>query len=190
MSNSSELLRALSNRCDGKHGSCGRPEGGTHVKCRGRIAKDAARYPGGLCRAVLDGLRKQLRADGKLYDGCHGVQAPDEEILLKAALYGPEQGYSGKYKDSVTGQVLRDDLVVAARQSELKYFHDKSVWLKVPRGRAKQMTGKPPISVRWVDVNKGDEVEPNYRSRLVARQIKAMDRSGDSYFAPAPHWKL
>ena len=58
--------------------------------------------------------------------------------------------------------------------------------MEVPRKRAKEVTGKSPISVRWVDVNKGDEVEPNYRSRLVARQIKARDHSGNSYFAPAP----
>ena len=42
------------------------------------------------------------------------------------------------------------------------------------------------MSVRWVDTNKGDEVHPNYRSRLVARQLKAMDQSGQSFFAPAP----
>ena len=42
------------------------------------------------------------------------------------------------------------------------------------------------ISVRWVDVNKGDGLSPNYRSRLVARQIKAQDHSSKSYFAPAP----
>ena len=40
--------------------------------------------------------------------------------------------------------------------------------------------------MRWVDVNKGDEQNPNYRSRLVARQLKATDRSGQTYFAPAP----
>jgi hypothetical protein len=40
--------------------------------------------------------------------------------------------------------------------------------------------------VRWVDVNKGDDVEANVRSRLVARQLKALDTSGTSYFAPAP----
>ena len=56
----------------------------------------------------------------------------------------------------------------------------------MPRQKAYERTGRPPISVRWVDVNKGDEQEPNYRSRLVARQIKAMDKSGISYFAPAP----
>ena len=57
--------------------------------------------------------------------------------------------------------------------------------IKVPRRRSFEKTGKPPISVRWVDVNKGDEMEPNYRSRLVA-QLKATDFSGKSYFAPAP----
>ena len=35
-------------------------------------------------------------------------------------------------------------------------------------------------------MNKGDEQHPNYRSRLVARQLKATDRSGQPYFAPAP----
>ena len=47
-------------------------------------------------------------------------------------------------------------------------------------------TGRRPISVRWVDVNKGDEQNPRYRSRLVARQLKATDRSGKCYFAPTP----
>ena len=37
-----------------------------------------------------------------------------------------------------------------------------------------------------MDVNKGDDTEPNVRSRLVARQFKAMDTSGTSYVAPAP----
>ena len=41
-------------------------------------------------------------------------------------------------------------------------------------------------SVRRVGVNKADDLCPNYRSRLVARQIKALDWSGQSYFAPAP----
>ena len=101
-------------------------------------------------------------------------------------MYGPEQGYSGRFKDDLTGQVLRDDLVLEARAKELKFFADKQVWVKVPRQRAYERTGRPPISVRWVDTNKGDETEPNYRSRLVARQLKAFDSSGASYFAPAP----
>ena len=103
-----------------------------------------------------------------------------------ANVYGPEQGYSGQFVDDTTGQVLKDEWVRAARMKELEYFTKKGVWIKVPRDRARQATGKSPISVRWVDVNKGDELNPNYRSRLVARQIKALDRSGASYFATAP----
>ena len=37
-----------------------------------------------------------------------------------------------------------------------------------------------------MDVSKGDDMSPNYQSRLVAHQLKARDTSGKSYFAPAP----
>ena len=94
--------------------------------------------------------------------------------------------YSGRYKDDITGQVLRDDLVREARSKELEYFRTKGVWAKRPRREARQVTGRPPISVRWVDVNKGDDSNPRYRSRLVARQLKAHDRTNASYFAPSP----
>ena len=45
-------------------------------------------------------------------------------------------------------------------------------------------TGKPPITVRWVEVNKGDDDNPNIRSRLVAREIRMSGQ--DSIFAPTP----
>jgi hypothetical protein len=44
--------------------------------------------------------------------------------------------------------------------------------------------GKAPISVRWVDVNKGDDLQPNYRSRLVAREIRRFGE--EPIFAPTP----
>ena len=145
-----------------------------------------AKYPRDLCRAVLKGITAQLKADKRMKPGCHGIQAVDDEEELKQFAYGPEQGYSGRFKDDLTGQVLRDDLVLQARMKELELFHAKGVWIKVPRDRARAVTGRNPITGRWVDVNKGDEIEPKYRSRLVARQLKALDRSGASYFAPAP----
>ena len=110
----------------------------------------------------------------------------DEDVAAEKQPFGPAQGYSGKCRDDLTGQPLRDELVRAARAKELDFFCSKGVWMKVPRRRSFEKTGRPPISVRWVDVNKGDEHEPNYRSRLVARQLKATDLSGKSYFAPAP----
>ncbi len=94
--------------------------------------------------------------------------------------------FSGKYKDDLTGQLLRDDLVQEARRKELEYFDQKGVWAKVPTAEARRRTGRAAISVRWVGVNKGDDTAPRYRSRLVARQLKCRDTSGASYFAPAP----
>ena len=103
--------------------------------------------------------------------GCFGIQVPDDDAEVLKSMYGPEQGYSGKYKDDLTGQVLRDDLVKEARAVELAFFTSKGVWRKVSRSSAQAATGRRPVTVRWVDVNKGDEVNPNYRSPLVARQM-------------------
>ena len=49
----------------------------------------------------------------------------DDEEEIESALYGPEQGYSGKYRDDLAGEILRGDLVAAARKVELDYFHSK-----------------------------------------------------------------
>ena len=88
------------------------------------------------------------------------------------------------YLHDLTGQPLPPDLVKKGRKVELDYFHDKGVWTKRPYAEAKRVTGKPPISVRWVDTNKGDNECPNVRCRLVARQIR---RHGEeAIFAPTP----
>ena len=68
----------------------------------------------------------------------------------------------------------------------MTYFNVKGVWRKRPIQEAYQRTGRAPITVRWVDINKGDEENPKYRSRLVARPLNATDKSGTSYFAPTP----
>ena len=44
--------------------------------------------------------------------------------------------------------------------------------------------GKAPISVKWVDVNKGDDLNPSYRSRLVAREMRRVGE--EPIFAPTP----
>eukprot|EP00972_Heterocapsa_arctica_P108224 15937890-Heterocapsa_arctica.AAC.1 len=43
------------------------------------------------------------------------------------------------------------------------------VYDKVPRS---ECMGKP-IPLRWVDTNKGTDIDPNYRSRIVAKEPKA-----------------
>ena len=76
----------------------------------------------------------QLRADKRLIADFYGIQAKADpapgsaEAADEAAerfLYGPAQGYSGKYKDDLTGQPLRDDLVKAARAKGVEFFCSK-----------------------------------------------------------------
>ncbi|MBV61870.1 MAG: hypothetical protein CMH65_11270 [Nevskiales bacterium] len=113
--------------------------------------------------------------------------ATDDLDLLDAdgvAVYQVAVAQQYQFRDNLTGQPLDPSMVRAARRKELEYFNSKLVWELRPRHEAKQRQGKPPISVRWVDVNKGDDVTPNYRSRLVAREIR---RHGEEpIFAPTP----
>ena len=148
----------------------------------GRLAREVAVYPFVLCKAILRGLQSQLKADGFVKNGIYGIQPKfDEDAkevyrdfmtgtvlsvdehphLEKASGVGTTKAKT--YVDAVTGQPLVKELVQAARDKELRYFDEKGVWRKRPREGAFQRTGKGPITVRWIDVNKGDDDEPNYR---------------------------
>ena len=153
----------------------------------------AAMYHFKLCRAILVGFRDQLRKDGTYVDGFVGMleSKMESERLpvykltdVDGSIYHVQVEGEPTYRDDLTGQLLPPDLVRAARAKELEYFNAKEVWLKRPVGEARRVTGKPPISVRWVDVNKGENQCPNIRSRLVARQIRQAGE--DAIFAPTP----
>ena len=45
------------------------------------------------------------------------------------------------------------------------------IWEVVPISQCWAVTGKKPLGVRWVDTNKGTEVQPDVRCRLVARDF-------------------
>ena len=98
----------------------------------------------------------------------HQIQRSDGYVLVS----DDQGGSTGKNKDDISGQVLVDSLVREAMNKELDYFEDKKVWTKRPYEEARRVTGKPPISVRWVETNKGDNECPNVRCRLVAGQIR------------------
>ena len=73
--------------------------------------------------------------------------------------------------DDVSGQQLEASLMIMARADEIAYFREMGVHEKVNVSECWTETGKAPIAVRWVDINKGDTQNPNYRSRLVAKEF-------------------
>ena len=67
----------------------------------------------------------------------------------------------------------------------MEFFPTKGVWVKKPRVEACRKTGQKPVTVRWVDINKGDNIHPDYRSRLVAKDFKR-DKRKDLFAATPP----
>ena len=76
------------------------------------------------------------------------------------------------YDDVNEGQKLEWSLVVKARRLEIEYFRKMGVYTKI----SKYETNGKVITTRWIDTNKGDEKLPDYRSRLVGREIKTDNR--------------
>ena len=89
--------------------------------------------------------------------------------------------------DSASGVELKPDLVRAARHEELDEIAKHRVYRKVLRQLARDR-GKRVIGTGWVDLNKGDEANPNYRSRLVAKELRAFApfAATDGLFAATP----
>ena len=70
--------------------------------------------------------------------------------------------------DDVSGNELDPKLVLTARKEEMDQFKKHEVYEKVREEVCWSVTGKGPIGTRWIDINKGDDANPEYRSRLVA----------------------
>ena len=62
----------------------------------------------------------------------------------------------------------------------------RNIWTLRPTRECWELTGKAPVSVRWVDTNKGGLIEWIIRSRLVARDFKGGDSDRDDLFAGTP----
>ena len=86
--------------------------------------------------------------------------------------------------DDTTGAELDPILVKKARELEMEYFRSMGVYEKVHRSEA---IGAKIIRTRWIDVNKGDSLTPEYRRRLVGKEFN--DGVNPDSTPPRPHWR-
>ena len=87
-----------------------------------------------------------------------------------------EELYKGvNFYDDIIGHVMDQKRAVAARKLEMDFFKQMMVYTKVPRKEA-QDGGHKVIITRWLDVNKGDAENPDYRARLVGRELNTEAR--------------
>ena len=58
--------------------------------------------------------------------------------------------------------------------------------LKSPLMNVFSRTGGPPVSTKWLDINKGDDNDTDYRSRWVGREFKGKNKDRDDLCAATP----
>jgi len=171
VTNSWGISEELNKKCDGAH---------VHAHLIGeKRAEKAARYPKGLCEAICRGLIKEQewREDGvqklmalKVTDRVERGEHHEAEDI----------GYAW---DDITGETLEMKEVMKARKQEMTYVREKRVWTKIPRALAIR-NGWKIIQTRWLDINKGDHENPNYRSRFVGKEFN--NGASDGLFAATP----
>lgn len=173
---------------------CGRdsPVMHRHVQLIGGIAKHAQVYPSRLVKAVLQGLRKQLMSDGHLssFEATETGPSPHEE-LWDANQFADEEE---QFWDAAAGTLLESKLVHSARAEELSWVKSEGIYRRVPLSEC-TAKGLKPVTTKWIDLNKGDDNNPRYRSRWVAREIKQAKKPEDQLsevelFAATPPTEL
>ena len=93
--------------------------------------------------------------------------------------------------DDLTGKPLGAVRATSAKHEELTEMYRRQVWVEKSVDECFQDTGKPPIPVRWVVTNKGDELHPNVRCRLVAKHLAAKygGKDAEDLFAAMPPFR-
>ena len=181
LTNSPNIADALRPRqCDRSH---------RHVKLVGGKAKKCEVYPEQFCWEVLVASAADQKENGKKLHHIFDI-TEDMEKIMQVIPQGPSQPsphdaeqqdahdclYDNvHFFDDLTGHKLEKERAIAARKLEIEFFRKMGVYTKVPRGEAVG-GGHKIISTRWLDVNKGDEARPDYRSRLVGREINTHSR--------------
>ena len=140
-------------------------------------------------RRIISRFVKQMKSEGRVGDYQVGTSTPVDEVSLEQMIYEcryvmSNEQIEGNDWDDISGKRLEAGLATRARIEELAELVKHKVCTKVPIAMGFEITGRKLIGARWVDVNKGDEVRPEYRSRLVAKEIKTHRR--DDLFAATP----
>ena len=85
-----------------------------------------------------------------------------------------------EFEDDVRGGTLDKEMMIKARRAEMQFFKKLGVYKKVRKESHMKV-----ITTKWVDTNKGDEKDPNYRARWVGREL-ALSKRTDLFAATPP----
>jgi len=178
MTNSEVLLKEVRRRCAGGH---------KHQSLAGgRATREEfpEEFDRAVCRAVIKEKRErnmQLRALTEVNLKALKGHMPDKEAFHERK--EAQEISKALAWDDLTGMRLDAQMVIEARRKEMEYVRKKPVWVKIPRSLAVQKGWKI-VKTRWIDINKGDNETPLYRSRVVGKEFN--DEAMDGLFAGTP----
>jgi hypothetical protein len=116
----------------------------------------------------------------KTFVGELEVMQEDDELFQD---FEPEDFAEGQFFDELSGEELDPKKSVEARLEELTFMKNISLYDEKDVEECWRVTGKAPISTKWVGKKKGAEV----RMRLVARDFKPRgERMRGDLFAATP----
>ena len=156
-----------------------------HAQLQGGKTRATQVCPPRLCQAICQRLVKQIEVDkvgqfllmkkilsARMEHKCKTIEEDHNEELEIAW-------------DDVSRATLNPQQVKWPRAEEIKYVRDMKFYDQVLTTKCYSKTKKTLITTRWrIDINKSDVAQPNYKSRLVAREINTYKR--DDLFAATP----
>ena len=182
--NSEYLSQELDVQCEKDH---------EHAHLMGGRAAAAQVYPPALCKAVVVGIKKQIKEDSRWMEAQEDTKdvmlleidvsddedcpslcdddSDDLEVNLNSEVSSCGSD-DWEAEDDVHGGSLDPEGVKAARKVEMKYVKDRQIYDYSTVDECRRKTGSAPIGTKWVDTNKGDKLRPLYRSRLVAMEFR------------------
>ena len=158
----------------------------THRALLNGRAHHARIYPRKLCEVIVKGILDQKHLDDNCLGFVRSVKS-ESEVKVKEAQGSAEKCHEPITEwaiDDVTGGRLDPALVRKARLLEIEYCKSRDIARNVPVSKCWKMTGKDPIGVRWIDHNKGDDVNLDIRCRIVAQEYNNSKEEG--LFAGTP----
>ena len=191
--NDEYIAEAVNRHCFGGH---------DHIQLLNDRATAYEKYPPRLVAAMLRALRQSMRAAGG--GEAHGMVGRDRQLTIAAVEAGPtlEEPESlsicdtadgdQEFRDRSTRLPLNPEMVNKARELEMQYMEELKVLEDSDRDACTAETGRPPTPTDWVDINKGDSLRPNHRSKLFcqgtrARSLMDVEDWAVTFAATSPH---
>ena len=160
MTNSRRNVEALDCKCSEDHRHC-------HMKsCAEPVrARSIERRPLRLVNTVLRSVRQEIHGLVNSMEARHRVDDPDVSLSHPRV--------HQEIFDAITGVQVDPKLVLTARIEEMKCVaEDLRAFKSDTIDNCTKKTGKRPIHVKWVSVNKATLNDPLVRSRLTVAETR------------------